>query len=257
LTYNVEMPPRYAYWTILIDGKPTAFRAREQAELLPTLQQLRRKNPDVAMKWFARGRLWDNPEQAQWAGKHQEREKRGRDWRPGGQHRDPRAKFDKRRRDAQARKPAGHGSKAPRSRSGTPQDVKDRQFKDTGTRVNARSKGFKGRNKPSVAGGHAERPRVKKAAGAPRDRFREGKPAGAPRDRFREGKPAGPPRGGRPWRENARAHKPSVAPRKWQPDRTPERRDAEPRPKPPNQEAPEKPPAPEQIVIKPEPPERG
>ena len=34
------MPPRYAYWTILIDDKPTAFRAREQEELLPTLNQL-------------------------------------------------------------------------------------------------------------------------------------------------------------------------------------------------------------------------
>ena len=27
------MPPRFAYWTILIDQKPTAFRAREQADL--------------------------------------------------------------------------------------------------------------------------------------------------------------------------------------------------------------------------------
>ena len=29
------MPPRYAYWTILIDQKPTAFRAREREELMP------------------------------------------------------------------------------------------------------------------------------------------------------------------------------------------------------------------------------
>ena len=56
------MPPRYAYWTILIDNKPTAFRAREKEELLPTLTQLRRTNKDVVMKWFARGRLWDSPE---------------------------------------------------------------------------------------------------------------------------------------------------------------------------------------------------
>jgi hypothetical protein len=28
------MPPRYAYWTILIDGKATAFRAKESEELL-------------------------------------------------------------------------------------------------------------------------------------------------------------------------------------------------------------------------------
>ena len=98
------MPPRYAFWTILIDHKPTAFRAREREELLPTFHQLQRKNADIVMKWFARGRLWDNPEQALWAAKHvQPRpEKRGADWRPGGQHEDPRAKFAKRRRDARA-----------------------------------------------------------------------------------------------------------------------------------------------------------
>ena len=56
------MPPRYAYWTILIDNKPTAFRAREREELLPTFQQLRRRNPEIVMKWFARGRLWESPE---------------------------------------------------------------------------------------------------------------------------------------------------------------------------------------------------
>ena len=59
---NRPMPPRFAYWTILIDGKPTAFRARDREELLPTLNQLKRTNTDVAMKWFAHGRLWDSPE---------------------------------------------------------------------------------------------------------------------------------------------------------------------------------------------------
>ena len=92
------MPPRYAYWTILIDDKPTAFRAREQAELLPTLQQLKRTNPNALMKWFARGKLWDTPEQAQWASRNlpKQSERRGRDWRPGGSHRDERARFQKR-----------------------------------------------------------------------------------------------------------------------------------------------------------------
>jgi len=61
------VPPRYAYWTILIDGKATAFRARERDELLPTFNQLARKNADIAMRYFARGRLWDSPAQAQWA----------------------------------------------------------------------------------------------------------------------------------------------------------------------------------------------
>ncbi len=95
------MPPRYAYWTILIDNKPTAFRARDKEELQPTFRQLQRKNTDVVMKWFARGRVWDTPEQARWAGSNLEgtREKRGREWRPGGKHEDPRARFDKRQKD--------------------------------------------------------------------------------------------------------------------------------------------------------------
>src|SRR6266581_4927485 len=59
------MPPRYVYWTILIDGKATAFRAREREELLPTFNQLRRTNKDVAFKWFARGRIWNSREEAQ------------------------------------------------------------------------------------------------------------------------------------------------------------------------------------------------
>lgn len=92
------MPPRYAYWTILIDQKPTAFRAREREELLPTFHQLRRKSVDVVMKWFARGRLWESPEVAQAAQRAPKPpiEKRGRDWRPGGEHRDPRDRFKKR-----------------------------------------------------------------------------------------------------------------------------------------------------------------
>ena len=118
------MPPRYAYWTILIDHKPTAFRARVQEELLPTLQQLRRRNADVVLKWFARGQLWESREaereawrrrrppggarpeghdakaSASEGGPPRERqpEKRGRDWRPGGKHRDPRDRFKKRKK---------------------------------------------------------------------------------------------------------------------------------------------------------------
>lgn len=96
------MPPRFAYWTILIDDKPTAFRAQYKEDLQPTFFQLRRTNPNAVMRWFARGKLWDTPEQAQWAARNLQearaaREKRTREWRPGGEHKDPRARFDKRR----------------------------------------------------------------------------------------------------------------------------------------------------------------
>jgi hypothetical protein len=92
------MPPRYAYWTILAGGLPTAFRAADRDELLPTFQRLREKHPDAEMKWFARGKLWDSPEAARPRNQHAPREQRGRDWRPGGEHRDPRqARSDARR----------------------------------------------------------------------------------------------------------------------------------------------------------------
>jgi len=58
------MPPRFAYWTIILDGTPTSFRAREREELLPTFNQLKKKDPTAMMKWFSGGTLWDSPEQA-------------------------------------------------------------------------------------------------------------------------------------------------------------------------------------------------
>ena len=89
------MPPRYSYWTILADGLPTAFRAAERADLLPTFNRIRDKHPDAEMKWFARGRLWTSPEDAQ-ADLQRARLRRDRDWRPGGEHRDPRQRIKNR-----------------------------------------------------------------------------------------------------------------------------------------------------------------
>ena len=88
------MPPRYTYWTIVLDGTATAFRAKLQEELLPTLNQLKRKNPDATFKWFAYGRLWESPEAAAAERQRAMNEaalaaRRGRGWRPGGEHRDP------------------------------------------------------------------------------------------------------------------------------------------------------------------------
>ena len=52
------MPPRYAYWTIIAGGLPTAFRMAERAEILPTFRRLQEKHPDAELKYFARGGLW-------------------------------------------------------------------------------------------------------------------------------------------------------------------------------------------------------
>ena len=103
------MPPRFAYWTILIDNTATAFRARDREELLPTVTQLKRTNDNVELKWFAQNRLWDSPEaqRESWRKPKPPVERRGRDWRPGGAHQDPRARFDKKAR------PKTHGEGRP------------------------------------------------------------------------------------------------------------------------------------------------
>ncbi|MBA3886620.1 MAG: hypothetical protein H0X67_12955, partial [Acidobacteria bacterium] len=90
------MPPRHVYWTIILEGKPTAFRAHTQEELLPTLRQLQAKHPEAEMKWFARGRLWHSQEEERMAAalkRSRTGERRPPTWRPGGEHEDPRERF--------------------------------------------------------------------------------------------------------------------------------------------------------------------
>lgn len=175
------MPPRYAYWTILIDNKPTAFRARDKEELQPTFRQLQRNNTDVVMKWFARGRVWDTPEQARWAGSHLEgtREKRGREWRPGGKHEDPRARFDKRK--SNSRPGNAPGTAAPRAdRSSTKKPA-------TGPEQERQRAA-----KPPAEGQRPWSPKPPREGQPPWS----GKP---PREGQRSGRPKPPREGQRPW----------------------------------------------------------
>lgn len=66
---------------------------------MPTFRRLLEKHPDATMKWFARGKLWESPEAARRdadasTGRPETgRPARGRNWRPGGDHRDPRQPF--------------------------------------------------------------------------------------------------------------------------------------------------------------------
>ena len=92
------MPPRHAYWTIIVDDQPTSFRAHDVEELLPTFNRLREKHPTAQLKWFERGQLFETRDAARQQGYGQgerrwEGPRPGKDWRPGGEHRDPRQKF--------------------------------------------------------------------------------------------------------------------------------------------------------------------
>jgi hypothetical protein len=144
------MPPRHHYWTIILEGKPTAFRAHAQDELIPTLRQLQARHPDAVLRWFARGRLWESQEQERAAMLARRRpkvspadERRPRAWRPGGEHKDPRDRFklprdEKRRRFAQNLRrdrpaPPGPGDQSPgfdRARQSRSPDRTDRARPD-------------------------------------------------------------------------------------------------------------------------------
>jgi 23S rRNA pseudouridine2605 synthase len=91
------MPPPTRFWVILIGKTPTSFHAKEREDLLPTLRQLQRTQKDVSLRWFERGKVWESPDAAEGAAKlaaTEAREKRTKDWRPGGEHRDPKARFE-------------------------------------------------------------------------------------------------------------------------------------------------------------------
>jgi hypothetical protein len=59
------MPPRYAYWTILVDDQPTAFRSASQEELMPTFNRLQQKHASAKMMWWQNGKLWNSRLDAQ------------------------------------------------------------------------------------------------------------------------------------------------------------------------------------------------
>jgi hypothetical protein len=153
------MPPRFAYWTIILEGKPTAFRAHLRDELLPTLKQLQVRHPDAALFWFARGKLWASPDEERDARTRDpgRGERRGRDWRPGGAHKDPRDRFkiprdEKRRRFAER---ARRDRSEPAGGSQPPPEWKPRSEKSRGSRSGfTRSGGFgRGARPPGRGGG--------------------------------------------------------------------------------------------------------
>jgi 23S rRNA pseudouridine2605 synthase len=220
------VPPRYAYWTILIDDKPTAFRAREREELQPTLVQLQRKNGNVVMRWFARGKLWASREaerddfqmQKHAASAPRERrdggdagapagpERRGSDWRPGGTHKDPRDRFKKKNRPERAWSEKDPATQRERDKPGY---AASRPREPRGDRPWNRNQPGAGASRDTAGPPRGDRPWTDKPpGGAPRgDRPWQNKPPGdrpwgnkPPGDGKRPwtGKPASPP-SDRPW----------------------------------------------------------
>ncbi|MGH9314659.1 MAG: hypothetical protein ACRD1S_15865 [Vicinamibacterales bacterium] len=53
--------PLRSFWTIVMEGRPTAFRSGQREELIPTLKQLQSRHPDTHLMWFQNGRYWHSP----------------------------------------------------------------------------------------------------------------------------------------------------------------------------------------------------
>jgi len=213
------MPPRFAYWTILVGGLPTAFRATERDELLPTFKRLLEKHPDAVMQWFARGRLWESPEAAREALMRDRMDdrprERGRDWRPGGQHRDPRQKFidakkarnlDRRKQRFERRQDGEKGTGRPPDRVGHERPTSSRP--DGPRDWKERPTGPKGEGRRDWK----QRPTAPKADGRPDSRGRPtGPKAEGPRD-WKQ-RPAGPKADGRrDWKDRPRGPRPPGKP---------------------------------------------
>jgi translation initiation factor IF-2 len=218
------MPPRYTYWTIIMEGKPTAFRARTQDELLPTLKQLQARHPDAVLMWFARGRLWKSEEESREAlvRKRRPEERRGPAWRPGGSHEDPRARFkvprDEKRRRFRERLFREH---APDDREVPVGDKTDRPLRPRGPRHDRPARPWSKDRPPAREGDQPWKPkwqpnRRDDQRGGERDRAaKPNRPSGRPQGENRGWKPNRPPGGGSgPGGVRGRGHRPPGGGRK-------------------------------------------
>jgi|CXWL01.1.fsa_nt_gi 23S rRNA pseudouridine2604 synthase len=214
------MPPRYVYWTILAGGLPTAFRAAEREELLPTFHRLREKHPDAELKYFARGRLWNSRDEAQAARTAEVKSpSRGRNWRPGGEHVDPRQRFsDERKAKNQARRQERWNHKngaSDQTRRPLPDAPRDRP-----TRESKPPTGFRPSRPPSGAGERWNTPKPPRGSkGGDRGPGATGndrpwRPEGAG-----AGRPPRPKGSDRPWRREVASRPPrsEAGNRPWRP----------------------------------------
>ena len=164
------MPPRYAYWTIIVDGQPTAFRAAMQEDLMPTFKRLKQKHPSAEMKWFQNGKLWNSRTDAQEAMLVRGERGRAGDTRQGGGFRDRKRSDRPVPRERPEWKPKGSagegGARPPRRESGEKLEWKPKgEFTPAPKRA----------DRPD----RSERPEWKPKGSFDRDRKPEWKPKGS------------------------------------------------------------------------------
>jgi hypothetical protein len=171
------MPPRYAYWTILVDDQATAFRSGSQEDLMPTFKRLKEKHPSATMMWFQNGKLWPSRIDAQEAMRARGELGRRGDERQGGFR-------DRERRPS-------------RDRSEKP-DWKPKSFAAEGERKSAEKLDWKPKGEFTPAPKRSERPDWKPKTSYDRDHkpSRSEKPDWKPKGSFdRDSKPAWKPKG--------------------------------------------------------------
>jgi hypothetical protein len=184
------MPPRYAYWTILIDGQPTAFRSAAQEDLMPTFKRLKEKQASAEMKWFQNGKLWESRVEAQEHMRMRGERGRSADAKQGG--------FRDRQRNARS----GGAQRAPGSRrapagedAGSPSERKPGEpleWKPKGEFIPAPKRADRPDWKPKGSFDRDRKPEWKPKGSFDRDRKPDWKPkASFDRDR----KPAWKPKG--------------------------------------------------------------
>jgi len=189
------MPPRYAYWTILVDGQPTAFRAAMEEDLMPTFKRLQQKHPSAEMKWFQNGKLWNSRTDAQEAMLVRGERGRAGDTRQGGGFRDRKRSDRPEPRERPEWKPKGFAREGgpPRRESGEKLEWKPKgEFTPAPKRADRADRSERPEWKPKGSFDRERKPEWKPKGSFDRDRKPDWKPKGSfDRNRKPEWKPKG------------------------------------------------------------------
>ena len=192
------MPPRYAYWTILIDEQPTAFRASSQDDLMPTFKRLKEKNATAKMMWWQNGKLWNSRLDAQEAMRARGEMGRAKDFRQRGDAR-PSGGFRNHDRDQRPeRNESGKLDWKPKGDFPSGPDGPVRRTPDRESRTHSSSQALKPSGRPRAQRDTSLEWKPKGEGLAPRDHLlrrnvrESAKPAWKPKgDRKPEWKPKG------------------------------------------------------------------